>query len=213
MEVRLALCRTDSPCLHLSQNKALFSPERLEQISRRPVRGQQEAVAGQLLLRRLLQEALPGVEFPPPFAYNQQDKPFLEEYPDLYFNISHSGRWAACALCHAPVGVDIQQQRALKAGILRKFAPPEREVLEKLPESEKNAAVCDLWSLKEAYCKCTGEGLRAPLNRAVFTLSPVTINQSGFTALLAQPPEGGYSLAVCVETRKVVEIKKQVVEY
>lgn len=206
MQVRLALCRTDSECLDLRRTNALFSPERLARISRRPVQGQREAAAGQLLLRSLLEETLPGVAFPPRLVYNGQDKPILADYPELWFNISHSGGWAVCALCAAPVGADLQLRRPIPPGIVRKFALSERKLLEKLPESEQNSAACDLWSLKEAYSKCTGEGLRVPLNRAAFTLDPVRVSVPGYTALLLPGPEAGYSLAVCAETEQPLEV-------
>ena len=35
-------------------------------------------------------------------------KPYLRLHPELFFNISHSGEWIACALGNVPVGIDIR---------------------------------------------------------------------------------------------------------
>lgn len=41
------------------------------------------------------------------FTYTGHGKPYLLNYPDVHFNISHSGEYVACAVADSPVGVDI----------------------------------------------------------------------------------------------------------
>ncbi|MBQ7839289.1 MAG: 4'-phosphopantetheinyl transferase superfamily protein [Lachnospiraceae bacterium] len=42
----------------------------------------------------------------------------------LYISLSHSGDYAVCALCRQPVGVDIQQGKKIRTGMLRHFMTP-----------------------------------------------------------------------------------------
>ena len=43
------------------------------------------------------------------FGYNNYQKPYLKDYPDIHFNGSHSGEYLVCALSDVPVGIDIQK--------------------------------------------------------------------------------------------------------
>lgn len=40
-----------------------------------------------------------------PVVRTETGKPYLRLHPELFFNISHSGDWIACALGDAPVGL------------------------------------------------------------------------------------------------------------
>lgn len=197
MKIQLAAVRTDSERFDLQRNQALFTPQRIEQLARRPIRDQRRSVAGQWLLNRLLAERVPDLLLPPRLTYGEQGKPALEDVP-LYFNISHSGEWAVCALAEVPVGVDIQEERPIRSCVARRFTPSERELLNRLPENRRQSALFDLWCLKEAYCKCTGRGLLTPLDEAAFTLEPVEIDRAGYAVSLIAF-EAAYHLAVCVQ--------------
>lgn len=213
MLVTLALCKTDSPGLDLGEHPNLFTPERRESISHRPLACQRESVAGRLLLAQLLRKRRPELPLPPRLTYGEYEKPLLLDAPGLFFNISHSEGWAVCALCEAEVGVDLQKNRNIRPSIARRFATSERTMLDALPESERSAALCQLWSLKEAWCKCTGAGLSVPLSAAVFTLDPVTIDQPGFRVLCLTPPEPEWALSVCVRTEEPLEVQQMVLNW
>jgi 4'-phosphopantetheinyl transferase len=210
MRLELALCRTDSPRLDLTENQNLFPPQRREELSRRPLDGQRESVAGRLLLAELLRRRCPEATLPPRVECGEWEKPRLRDFPDIHFNISHSEGWAVCALCDGEVGVDLQHNRNINLSIARRFAPSEQAMLEAFPSEEQSKALCDLWSLKEAWCKCTGEGLSAPLDAAVFTLDPVSIDRPGFQVLRLTPPEPEWSLAVCVRTEEPLEVFQRI---
>lgn len=197
MKVQLAAVRIDSERFDLQRNQALFTPQRIEQLARRPIRDQRRSVAGQWLLNQLLAEYVPGLPLPPRLIYGEQDKPTLADAP-LHFNLSHSGGWAVCALAEMPVGVDIQEARLVRCSVARRFAPSEQKLLNGLTGDQRQNALLDLWCLKEAYCKCTGKGLLTPLDEAAFTLKPVRIDRDGYTASLIDFEEG-YHLAVCLQ--------------
>ena len=42
---------------------------------------------------------------------NAHGKPYLPGHPQICFNISHSGEYAACAFASIPIGMDLQQHR------------------------------------------------------------------------------------------------------
>ena len=78
-----------------------------------------ESICGRLLLLRGLQELGYDQLFPKNKDPEQllealaaslekgpYGKPYLTGYPEIHFNISHSGGWAVCALASMPCGVD-----------------------------------------------------------------------------------------------------------
>lgn len=68
-------------------------------------------------------------------------KPFLEGSRGLFFNLSHSGAYAACAVSDREVGLDIQQcvQRVNPAVVERVLHKEEKRIYANLPEKEKEA--------------------------------------------------------------------------
>lgn len=207
MIVHVAACRIDRPD---AAADSLYHADELKRLSLRPEADQRRSSAGRWLLGQLLSQHCPELTFPPRLIYGEQDKPMLADRPALYFNLSHSGQWAVCALCEAPLGIDIQtEERPIRPALMRKFAPSEQEWLRTLSGDAQQQALFDLWSLKEALCKCTGEGLRLPLNASAFTLDPLTIDRAGYQVLLLPFPHAGVHLGLCVETEQAVEIDFQ----
>lgn len=108
------------------------------------------------LLRLALAENY-GITAPPEFTLEKHGKPFLRDYPNVFFNISHAGNTALCAVSKQPVGADIQDIRNLKANISRKICTPHE--LERLEQTnDKNRELCRLWCMKESVGKLTGNG-------------------------------------------------------
>jgi|GEM_PF-2537206 len=91
-------------------------------------------------------------------------KPFWADPPSmLEVNISHSGDWIMLALSTgAPVGIDVQEQRANvdMIGVARLSMHPE-EHAELAREGNPPALFYTLWSLREAALKATGDGFFA----------------------------------------------------
>lgn len=90
----------------------------------------------------------------------------------LQFNVSHSGGALALAVSRSqPLGIDLEHQRRPRRAIelaQRFFAPHEAAALQRLPESEQQAAFLRLWTRKEALVKAEGGGISGSLHRAVF---------------------------------------------
>jgi 4'-phosphopantetheinyl transferase len=120
-------------------------------------------------------------------------KPFLTQLP---FNLSHSGNWSVCAVSDNPVGVDLELERPLRAPVEKKLTQTEQAELLALPPNLRTAAFFDLWVLKEAALKQTGQGLSA-LSQIEVSRAPVSVSLPGLHATLLPFPEEGYHLALC----------------
>ncbi len=104
-------------------------------------------------------------------------KPIFSQYPDCYFNLSHSGEMVLCALSDHPVGVDIEIVRPRKSEFPDYvFKGAEYERYLKLG-GDWNAFYI-LWTEKESIIKYTGEGLKA-WRRAALPEGCVMTNLSG----------------------------------
>lgn len=49
------------------------------------------------------------------FIYNEYGKPFVQNFSDFHFNISHSGEWVVCATANSNVGIDIERVSDIEA--------------------------------------------------------------------------------------------------
>ena len=140
----------------------------------------------------------------------------------IFFNLSHSGNYLAGAFSDREIGLDIQTTSPPHSDVLRiarRFFPlDEYELLAAIKDRENQLELFfRLWSIKEAYLKYCGCGLRADLNS--FLIRPVPqipsmqdkkqdtqykvlkkedLLSPAEYALLSGPP--GYTLAVCAET-------------
>lgn len=99
-------------------------------------------------------------------------KPYLLDYPNIQFNISHSGDFLLVAISQiGAVGVDIEQakpQRRDFSGLVTKcFAESEQNYWQALPECEKTDEFYRFWTRKEAFVKAVGRGLAMGLQDCV----------------------------------------------
>lgn len=115
------------------------------------------------LLARAVREVW-GLSPMPEMVREERGKPRFSAHPDCHFNLSHSGEFALCALDDAPVGADIQIiRRDLRESVPKRVCSPE-ELDWLRGQADCWAAFAQLWSLKEARVKLTGEGLGALLS-------------------------------------------------
>lgn len=95
-------------------------------------------------------------------------KPYLPDYPDVHFSLSHSGDMAMCAVADSPVGCDIQklpeQSSQLSAAVAKRFFTPE-EYEKVIDSAAPGTQFTRLWVMKESYVKYLGTGIYGcPLN-------------------------------------------------
>lgn len=86
---------------------------------------------------------------------NEHGKPFLKQYPEIHFNISHSGNYVALIIGRCPCGVDVQESRELSDGFKNRFF--HREEIQWLEENSDY--YIDIFSMKESVVKCLGKGV------------------------------------------------------
>ena len=122
-------------------------------------------LAGQVLCTKaylLLKEGLRqqyGIDDNPRFGYGPHEKPFLPDYPDIHFNLSHCPNGVMCAIDDRPVGCDIERiQDSLKMDLVN-YCCSDSEIAEITSSDNPGAAFIRLWTMKESYLKLTGEGL------------------------------------------------------
>ena len=144
--------------------RVLLTRERLQAIDQMNGEGRQQSFAASLLLEYVLKRLFPKVEHPLEIAVAQGGKPYLANYPDIYFNLSHSGEWAVCAISESPVGVDIQHCDEGRRDVASRFFHREEiRYLDGLPQFRRDEGFYRLWTLKESFVKATGRGLDLPL--------------------------------------------------
>lgn len=126
------------------------------------------SLAGSILLCKAFKEHYPTVDMNRlEFAKGADGKPYIKEYPEFHFNISHSGNYTVCAVSNTEIGIDIQQLREVKTDIAaRFFSNEERAGIEAFsqgkeqPEAAKKQMLFRFWAAKEAYVKLTGKGMK-----------------------------------------------------
>ena len=97
--------------------------------------------------------------------------PLLE---GLDFNISHTRGLVAVAISYRRVvGIDVEETGRARRTLAiadRFFAATETAALQALPPAQQPQRFVELWTLKEAYIKARGMGLRIPLGKFAFDL-------------------------------------------
>lgn len=95
-------------------------------------------------------------------------KPYLASCPGIHYNISHSGKYAACIFSENEVGLDIQVHKKVNYERMLKRMVPEEMIFSILARENQKEEFFRQWSLREAYIKWTGEGLSRDLRTIPF---------------------------------------------
>lgn len=133
-------------------------PEKKQRILRQRVKQNADTMTvGGALARYMLWK---NFHIPPDaqIAYGEFGKPYLLDYPEVHFNISHSGQFVACAVADRPVGVDVQMIAEYRSNAAGRVCS-EVELAEIVASGNPTAEFTKLWTRKEAYIKWTGESI------------------------------------------------------
>lgn len=141
-------------------------------------------------------------------AYGVQGKPYVQDAPDICFNLSHSGDFALAAFAPAAIGCDIQKTAEKKERVAARF----------FSEAEQRA-VADgmdfyrIWARKESYIKCIGDGMACDLRSFdVVTGWPCVVSSmadrsaDGAVCHFAEHFMPGYALALCYQYEETLPV-------
>lgn len=99
-----------------------------------------------------------GISEAPAFRYSEHGKPFLRDYPDIYFNISHCKHAIACVISDKECGIDVECLGRYKAP-LAEYSMSADELQRISDADDADRMFTTLWTQKEALLKLTGEGI------------------------------------------------------
>ena len=111
-------------------------------------------------------------------------KPYLTGTEQLFFNLSHSGSYAAAVFSDEPVGIDVERVRPADLALAKRFfAAEEYAALRAVSDERDMGGRLDrefirLWTRKESYIKAVGEGMHLPL--ADFSVLAETVSYGQF---------------------------------
>lgn len=151
------------------RNKNIFEaklkdvePERADKINRLRVTDDKLRSLGAGLLIKFIREKY-GVDSK--LLSDKFGKPYFEG-SKVHFNISHSGSYVVAAVSKHRIGIDVQRIKRDKHRIAEKnFLPNECEYINAIDnDTIIMQRFCEIWTMKEAYLKNIGIGLRKPLN-------------------------------------------------
>lgn len=92
------------------------------------------------------------------FAYTEYGKPYVFNYPNVHFNLSHSGEYVICSVSDNPVGVDIQKISEYNPDVAERVCC-EKELKQIEDSLDKASEFTKLWTQKEAILKMYGTGI------------------------------------------------------
>lgn len=89
-----------------------------------------------------------------------------EAEASLYYNLSHSGSRAVCAISDVRIGCDVETMKEERASVEREIKVAERFFTENecITIRKDYEAFYRFWTLKESVLKVTGYGLSMPLD-------------------------------------------------
>lgn len=134
----------------------------------------------------------------------EQGKPYLADYPDVHFNLSHSDGITACIVENQECGIDCEKVREYRPNVMKRaFSEKEQVLIESAPENERDMLFFTLWTLKEAYIKAIGKGLSFPMNKAEFIIEDgkITSNIADYEFRRYIIEDGKFVIATAVKIK------------
>lgn len=157
-------------------------------------------------------------------ANGENGKPYLVNAPGIYFNMAHSGDYAALAIADEEVGIDIEAYGSpsrMKQVIKRVLSSKERDYIDKkygltADDSDLNCMFYRIWSMKESIIKCIGTGLATDLREVEIELWREDMGvhdcSAGGQSFLAKEYEDvtGYAISVCFRSNTNVVFPEKI---
>ena len=114
-------------------------------------------IGAELLLNRAIIDWRSDFPLPLDIVTLEHGKPALRG-GEIYIGLSHSGTYAAAAVCDEDFGLDIQRNMPPNIALARRFfAADEQEYI--ACAADAGLAFTEIWCRKESYIKALGTGL------------------------------------------------------
>ncbi|MFY7698056.1 MAG: 4'-phosphopantetheinyl transferase family protein [Legionella sp.] len=160
------------------QSHAILSPDELTRANRYHfAKHKRRFTIARTMLRLIIARYLSVNPKKIIFTYNTYGKPFIHQYPELQFNLTHSKDCALLAIGSThPIGIDIEYFSARPYLNIGKeiFSYKENIELQNLSQSMRPLGFFHLWAQKEALIKACGLGLSYPTKQFDLPLLPPT---------------------------------------
>lgn len=118
---------------------------------KQPISKKQSIVA-RIILKNLLFEAY-GINDGYNIGFLTNGKPYYLNSPNVHISLSHSGDYAAAVVSDKPIGIDIQVLKSVNKNLVKKVCTCDEL---DFVMSSCSKEFFRLWTVKEAYSKCTG---------------------------------------------------------
>lgn len=179
----------------------------------------QEHLLGLALLQKGLKDfyqiSLTFTELTSGLLKTKNGKPYLKDYPEVFFNISHCNGLVVCAFHQSATGADCELPGYFAPVLPDKILSAEEKTqFQKYgTDSEKEQEwFSRFWTLKEAYVKYTGTGVDTSLTSFSFFFPVCGFSQKESLQIpcsdsdvicFQRTMEGGQILSVCVAASSV----------
>ncbi|MBK1811288.1 4'-phosphopantetheinyl transferase superfamily protein [Clostridium sp. YIM B02505] len=98
------------------------------------------------------------------FEKGDHGKPYINQYVNFNYNISHTRDAIVLAISDSAIGVDIEKIRKADPYIAKRFFTSDEQEYIIQDNFQSDRRFCEVWTKKEAYVKYSGKGLSMPLN-------------------------------------------------
>ena len=137
-------------------------------------------------------------------ATGENGKPYFPDYPDIYFNVSHSEKMVLAVFSDTEIGCDIEQIAPIKMNIAKRFfCPSEYEFIMQQEKEKRTETFYRFWTLKESFMKATGLGMKLSMDSFCICLDEqihVEHHVNDAEYCLEEWSEGEYRAAICYLT-------------
>lgn len=96
------------------------------------------------------------------YSFGSNNKPYFENHPSIFFNVSHSHSYVMAAFSDSEIGCDIEKIGKARLAICNRFFSEEEKKLvnSESDEALQNKLFYKIWTLKESFVKYSGKGLQ-----------------------------------------------------
>jgi len=214
----------------------LLPPFRQDKINRiKSVKSKCQSVAAFILLMIALKDAGVILDINSDSMKNliyfedEYQKPhlFFNDKREIFFSLSHSENYVACAIGNGTIGCDIEKIKNKDNSKIIKKIYGENEKLfitNGIDDEDKTERFYRIWTLKESFCKYTGRGMKDiaekfdisvyEINNVVQKISLTDYESAEFVEITDIPQ---YALSVCTDKASAdlfeVRILNSIFEY